>query len=217
MSHKIMVVEDDQPILELMEILLTRIGYEPLIVPDVIEALEIVKKDPPALILLDIMMEPMDGWEFLEKIRKEYGMKDLPVILFTASAAVEERLKTMHDSVILKNRSPLPISRTGSRSSSGNNSLKFFKRIHRYLLFIDRSGEDDCPFPVHSLVVPEHGNKVLHEMVMGPADEPGIVLFRCGNNLHQHGLPGKELPVFISDLADPEEELPVFYERPVIR
>jgi DNA-binding response OmpR family regulator len=92
-----MLVEDDRPILELMEILLTRIGYEPLIVPDVLEALDIVRKDPPALILLDVMMEPMDGWEFLEKIRGEYGIKDLPVILFTASPSVEERIATLHD------------------------------------------------------------------------------------------------------------------------
>jgi DNA-binding response OmpR family regulator len=97
MSDKIMLVEDDQPILELMEILLSRIGYKPLIVPDVLEALEMVKKDPPALILLDVMMEPMDGWEFLEKIRGEYGMTDLPVLLFTASPSVEERLATMQD------------------------------------------------------------------------------------------------------------------------
>lgn len=97
MSHKIMLVEDDKPILEMMEILLARIGYEPLIMPDVFEALEIVRKDPPALILLDVMMKPIDGWEFLEKIREEYGMKDLPVILFTASPAVVERLRTMHD------------------------------------------------------------------------------------------------------------------------
>ena len=97
MSHKIMLVEDDRPILELMEILLSRIGYEPLIVPDVYDALDIVRNDPPALILLDVMMEPMDGWEFLEKIREEYGIKDLPVILFTASPSVEERLATLHD------------------------------------------------------------------------------------------------------------------------
>lgn len=97
MSHKIMLVEDDRPILELMEILLSTIGYEPLIVPDVFEALDIVRNDPPALILLDVMMEPMDGWEFLEKIRKEYGMKDLPVILFTALPSIDERLATLHD------------------------------------------------------------------------------------------------------------------------
>jgi CheY-like chemotaxis protein len=115
MSPKIMLVEDDQPILEMMEILLVKIGYEPLIVPDVIEALEMVKKDPPALILLDIMMEPMDGWEFLEKIRKEYGMKDLPVILFTASPSVEERLKTMHDKYlgVLEKPVSLPDLRNG--------------------------------------------------------------------------------------------------------
>ena len=98
MSDKIMLVEDDQPILELMEILLTRIGYEPLIVPDVLRALEMVRSDPPALILLDVMMEPIDGWEFLEKIRGEFGLKDLPVILFTAAPSVEERFATMHDS-----------------------------------------------------------------------------------------------------------------------
>jgi len=96
-SGKIMLVEDDQPILELMEILLSRLGYEPLIVPDVRKALDIVKNDPPALLLLDVMMEPMDGWEFLEKVREELGNKDLPVILFTASPSVDERLATMHD------------------------------------------------------------------------------------------------------------------------
>ncbi len=97
MSNKIMLVEDDRPILELMEILLTRIGYEPLIVPDVPEALEIVKNDPPALILLDVMMEPIDGWEFLEKIRGHLNKKELPVILFTASPSIDERLATMQD------------------------------------------------------------------------------------------------------------------------
>jgi len=93
-----------------MEILLTRIGYEPLIVPDVIKALEIVKKDPPALILLDVMMEPMDGWEFLDRIRTGYGMKELPVILFTASPSVEERLATMHDRKLGVLQKPVSIS-----------------------------------------------------------------------------------------------------------
>jgi DNA-binding response OmpR family regulator len=97
MTHKIMLVEDDQPILELMEILLRRIGYDPILVPDVLEALDRVRSDPPALVLLDIMMTPMNGWEFLEKIRTEYGMKDLPVLLFTASPSVDERIALMKD------------------------------------------------------------------------------------------------------------------------
>lgn len=97
MTRKIMLVEDDQPILDMMDILLRRIGYEPVLVPDVLEALERVKSDPPALILLDIMMTPMNGWEFLEKVRTGYNIKNLPIILFTASPSVEEKLALMKD------------------------------------------------------------------------------------------------------------------------
>jgi DNA-binding response OmpR family regulator len=97
MTYKIMLVEDDQPILEMMGILLKRIGYEPILVPDVLEALERVRKDPPDLLLLDIMMTPMNGWEFLEKLREEYQMRDLPVLLFTAAATAEERIEQMKD------------------------------------------------------------------------------------------------------------------------
>jgi DNA-binding response OmpR family regulator len=92
-----MLVEDDQPILEMMDILLRRIGYEPILIPNVNEALERVRRDPPSLVLLDIMMTPINGWEFLEKLRKEYGMIDLPVILFTASPAVDEKLALLRD------------------------------------------------------------------------------------------------------------------------
>jgi DNA-binding response OmpR family regulator len=97
MTHKIMLVEDDQPILEMMEILLRRIGYEPILVPDVMDALTRVQRDPPSLVLLDIMMTPMNGWEFLEKLRSEYNIRELPVILFTASPAVEEKIARLRD------------------------------------------------------------------------------------------------------------------------
>jgi CheY-like chemotaxis protein len=97
MPHKILVVEDDQPILELMDLLIRRLGHQPVLVPNGLDALEILRNDPPALILLDIMMMPINGWEFLEKLRNEYRMHDLPVIIFSASPAVEERMARLHD------------------------------------------------------------------------------------------------------------------------
>jgi len=97
MKNKIMLVEDDEPILEMMDILLHRIGYEPILVPDVTEALERVRRDPPSLILLDIMMTPMNGWEFLEKLRSEYNIRELPVLLFTAAPSVEEKIALLND------------------------------------------------------------------------------------------------------------------------
>ncbi len=98
MTHKIMVVDDDQPILDVMDILLRRIGYEPILMSDMLEALEMIKTDPPSLVLLDIIMKPMNGWQFLDKIRGGNSRNtDLPVILFTASPLLEETMARRHD------------------------------------------------------------------------------------------------------------------------
>jgi CheY-like chemotaxis protein len=97
MTRKIMVVEDDQPILELMDLLIRKLKYEPVLIANGLEALEMVKREPPALILLDIMMSPINGWEFLEKLRGEYNMREIPVILFTASPSIDEKMALLND------------------------------------------------------------------------------------------------------------------------
>jgi DNA-binding response OmpR family regulator len=97
MTNKIFVVEDDQPILDLMDLLIRRLGYQPLLFTNGIDALEAAKADPPSLILLDIMMSPINGWEFLDSLRAIAGMENIPVILFTASPTVDERMKQMND------------------------------------------------------------------------------------------------------------------------
>ena len=95
--RKIMLVEDDQQILDMMEILLRKIGYEPVLVPNVLDALDLVKTNPPDLVLLDIMMTPINGWEFLEKVREEYRIHNLPILLFTASPDVDEKAAMLRD------------------------------------------------------------------------------------------------------------------------
>jgi CheY-like chemotaxis protein len=100
-----MVVEDDQPILDLMDLMIRKLGYEPVLIANGLEALELIQKEPPALILLDIMMVPINGWEFLEKLREDYGVREIPVILFTASPLVDEKMGQLKDpylSVLVK-------------------------------------------------------------------------------------------------------------------
>jgi CheY-like chemotaxis protein len=97
MTRKIVVVEDDQPILDLMEILLKKLGYEPVLIPNGLDALNQVRSEPPALILLDIMMSPLSGWEFLERLRTEDNLREIPVLLFTASPMVPGKLAELHD------------------------------------------------------------------------------------------------------------------------
>jgi DNA-binding response OmpR family regulator len=100
MTPKILVVEDDEPILELMDILIRRLGYEPILIPDGPEALDAARREPPALILLDIMMSPLNGWEFLERLRAEPALAKIPVIIFSASPSVEERMATINDPLL---------------------------------------------------------------------------------------------------------------------
>ncbi len=97
MVHKILVVEDDQPILDLMDLLIRKLGYEPILIANGVEALERVKKESPSLILLDIMMTPINGWEFLEKLRGEIDMREIPVVLFTASPLIDEKMEQLQD------------------------------------------------------------------------------------------------------------------------
>lgn len=97
MVHKILILEDDQPILDLMDLMIRKLGYEPILITNGLSALELIRQEPPALILLDIMMVPLNGWEFLEKLRGEYGRREIPVILFTASPLVDERMAQLKD------------------------------------------------------------------------------------------------------------------------
>jgi DNA-binding response OmpR family regulator len=97
MARKIFIIEDDLPILDLMEILIRKLGFEPVLVANAVESLEMILQDPPALILLDIMMAPMNGWELLELLRKDKSTKEIPVILFTASPSVQEHMAQMND------------------------------------------------------------------------------------------------------------------------
>lgn len=97
MTSKIMVVDDDLPILEMMDLVLRQIDYEPVLASNADTALEMVKRDPPSMILLDVMMTPVSGWQFLEKLRGDCQKKDLPVLLFTASPTAQDITSGLHD------------------------------------------------------------------------------------------------------------------------
>ena len=97
MSLKILLIEDDPPILEVMDLMIRKLGYDPVLVSNGIDALGLAVREKPALILLDIMMMPINGWEFLEKLRGEYGLVDIPVLIFSASPRVEERMAQLND------------------------------------------------------------------------------------------------------------------------
>ena len=86
---RILAVDDERPIAELLRLSLTRAGYQCVCAYDGISAADLIEKETFDLILLDIMLPGIDGFELMEYIRTT----DTPVIFLTAKNAVSDRVK----------------------------------------------------------------------------------------------------------------------------
>ena len=70
MSNKILVVDDDDALREMVGLVLNAAGYETVFAADGLSAVEVFKNENPDLVLLDIMLPGMNGFEILEKINE---------------------------------------------------------------------------------------------------------------------------------------------------
>ena len=86
MPHKILAVDDEPNIVKLVQINLERQGYEVITARDGKEALDKVEEERPDLVVLDVMMPYMDGFEVLQTMRRNPSTRDIPVIMLTAKA-----------------------------------------------------------------------------------------------------------------------------------
>lgn len=86
---RILAVDDERPIAELLRVSLTRAGYECVCAYDGLEAANLIEKEAFDLILLDIMLPGIDGFELMDYIRTT----GVPVIFLTAKNAVSDRVK----------------------------------------------------------------------------------------------------------------------------
>ena len=90
---KIMIVDDSPLILELLEEMLLRGGYETLTYSNGALALEAALKRAPDLILLDITMPGMSGYQLCERIKQESSLKEIPVIFMSALSATKDKVR----------------------------------------------------------------------------------------------------------------------------
>ncbi len=85
MGKKILLVEDEEIMISLLERKLSQEGYEILVARDGAEGLEVMKKTKLDLILLDIIMPRMGGFEVMEEMNKDKELKKIPVIIISNS------------------------------------------------------------------------------------------------------------------------------------
>ncbi|HSP07249.1 MAG TPA: response regulator [Acidobacteriota bacterium] len=92
---RIVLVEDNEDNRDMLSRRLTRKGYEVLIAVNGQEAVDLVEKEKPALVLMDISLPVMDGFEATRRLKANESTKRIPVIALTAHAMSGDREKAM--------------------------------------------------------------------------------------------------------------------------
>jgi CheY-like chemotaxis protein len=85
MAKKILLVEDEEIMIDLLQKKLTKEGYEVSIARDGEEGLKLMRSEKPDLVLLDIIMPKMGGFEVMEEMAKDKELKKIPVIVISNS------------------------------------------------------------------------------------------------------------------------------------
>ena len=83
-NNKILIVDDEKLILISTKIVLESVGYEVLTATSGEDGIDICGAEMPALVLLDIMMPGIDGWETLSRLKSSPETSEIPIIIFTA-------------------------------------------------------------------------------------------------------------------------------------
>jgi DNA-binding response OmpR family regulator len=95
-SNYVLCIEDEPDMINLIRHILGRKGLEVRGAPGGAEGLKMIREEKPELILLDLMMPGMDGWEVYQQIRADTAFKDIPVIVVTAKAQSIDKVLALH-------------------------------------------------------------------------------------------------------------------------
>lgn len=91
-SNKILIVDDEPNILVPLEFLMSQQGYEVSKATNGVEALQKVEQFRPSIVILDVMMPVMDGFEVAQKIRENPDYEDLRIIFLTAKGTTADKI-----------------------------------------------------------------------------------------------------------------------------
>lgn len=106
---QVVVADDDDDIRDLVELKLTQSGYSVRACADGVEALEEIRRDPPQLAVLDVMMPGLSGIDVLREVRADETLRDVRVVLLTARSRdtdVDMGFSTGADDYLIKPFSP---------------------------------------------------------------------------------------------------------------
>lgn len=92
----VLVIEDEVDVRKFASRVLTLEGFAVLETDNGEQGLKLVRKNKCALVLLDLRLPGRDGWFVLKKMKEDAALRDVPVIVFTASAGIPQRERALH-------------------------------------------------------------------------------------------------------------------------
>jgi two-component system, OmpR family, response regulator VicR len=92
----VVCIEDEPEMIDLVKLILSRKGFEVVGAMGGREGLEAIQAQKPDLVLLDLMMPDMDGWEVYQKMKADDSTKSIPVIVVTAKAQSIDKVLGLH-------------------------------------------------------------------------------------------------------------------------
>lgn len=96
MLRRIVYIEDEQEMIDLVRLILGRKGFEVVGANSGREGLTAVRTEQPDLVLLDLMMPDMDGWEVYQQMKLGENAREIPVIVVTAKAQSIDKVLGLH-------------------------------------------------------------------------------------------------------------------------
>ena len=95
-KKKVVCVEDEPEIIDLIRLILGRKGFDLTGATGGLERLDAIRRVKPDLVLLDLMMPDMDGWEVYQQMKADPELKNIPVIVVTAKAQSIDKILGLH-------------------------------------------------------------------------------------------------------------------------
>ena len=95
-TWRVVYIEDEQEMIDLVRLILGRKGFEVIGVNSGREGIELIQKDKPDLVLLDLMMPDIDGWDVYQQMKADEATRTIPVIVITAKAQSIDKVLGLH-------------------------------------------------------------------------------------------------------------------------
>lgn len=95
-AKRVVCIEDEPEMIDLVRLILGRKGFNVIGANGGVEGLEAVRREKPDLVLLDLMMPDMDGWEVYQQIKADAELREIPVIVVTAKAQSIDKVLGLH-------------------------------------------------------------------------------------------------------------------------